>query len=373
MILPAWPWFGCKFSIATEVWARFGDPPNFVDVACGTASIALARPRPGKVETLNDIFGFIPNALRAMKYSPDALADEIAWCPVSELDLHARHKALLDRLDEAFVERLRADPKWHDIEIAAWWIWGQSCWIGSGWCDPKNRSNYKKPVLCGHGCEAIDGSPKPGIGVHRQLSRQVPRLSGREGRVDHGTGVFRSSPPQPIPSLSGSDGTGVGYGRGVFASGRRENLRAYLRTISARFADTTATSVRITCHDWKQMVTPAVTISHGRTAVFIDLPYGEAANRTKNLYAKDSLDIAAEARAWALEHGDDPRYLIALCGYEGEHEMPEGWEKLVWKSKGGYGNQGGENGNARKERVWFSPHCNRSGQQLDLLSSGGAP
>jgi len=319
------------------VWDRFGNPGNFVDPFCGTASIALARPTPGKVETLNDLFGFIPNALRAMRYSPDALAEEIAWCPVSELDLHARHKALLERMDEALVERLRGDPKYFDVELAAWWIWGQSCWIGSGFCAPSGASNRKKPALSGQGSGVSACRPK------------------------HGIGVLRGS--LQLPHLSGSDGTGVGYGRGIFASGRRDDLAGYLGAISDRFGVARGTSVRITCHPWEHLVTPAVTISHGKTAVFLDPPYGEAAKRTKNLYAKDSLDVAADVRAWALEHGDDPRYLIALCGYEGEHKMPATWEKLSWKSRGGYGNQGGENVNARRERIWFSPHCGRPAQR----------
>ena len=50
---------------------------------------------------------------------------------------------------------------------------------------------------------------------------------------------------------------------------------------------------------------------------------------------------------------------IALCGYEGEHEMPSTWETVEWKANGGYGNQAGENNNAARERIWFSPHCLR--------------
>jgi hypothetical protein len=346
-LLPAWPWFGCKAAIAPTIWRYLGNPPNLVDAFCGTCSIGFLRPEPGKVETFNDIFGFIPNALRALKYAPDAVAAEISWCPVSELDLHARHAALLDRMDEACVERLRADPKFFDVEIAAWWIWGQSCWIGSGFCDGRNRKNHKKPALCGHGGGEVEGSPKGGIGVFRDLSRQ-------------------------IPSLSGSDGSGVGHGRGVFATSRREDLAGYLRRISDRLGGDNETSVRITCHDYRQVLTPAVTISHGLTGVILDAPYGEAANRTKNIYAKDSLTVAAEAREWALENGNNPLLRIVPCGYEGEHEMPATWTKIAWKSRGGYGNQGGENGNARRERLWFSPHCLRDMRPTQVSLFGDA-
>jgi hypothetical protein len=66
-------------------------------------------------------------------------------------------------------------------------------------------------------------------------------------------------------------------------------------------------------------------------------------------------------RAWALDNGDNPFLRIALCGYEGEHTMPDSWECIAWKAGGGYGSQG--NGaareNAGRERIWFSPHCLR--------------
>jgi hypothetical protein len=41
--------------------------------------------------------------------------------------------------------------------------------------------------------------------------------------------------------------------------------------------------------------------------------------------------------------------------------MPDSWECIAWKARGGYGSQG--NGaareNAGRERTWFSPHCLR--------------
>lgn len=45
-------------------------------------------------------------------------------------------------------------------------------------------------------------------------------------------------------------------------------------------------------------------------------------------------------------------------------EMPADWDCVAWKARGGYGSEGdGEstNGrdNARKERIWFSPGCQR--------------
>jgi len=126
---------------------------------------------------------------------------------------------------------------------------------------------------------------------------------------------------------------------------------SYFRLLAERLR-----RVRITCGDWKRVLTPAVTLSHGLTGVVLDPPYDEAM-RTKNLYAVDSGEVAAKMREWALENGDNPLFRIVLCGYEGEHEMPASWRCVPWKARGGYGNQDGENENARKERLWLSPYC----------------
>ena len=57
-----------------------------------------------------------------------------------------------------------------------------------------------------------------------------------------------------------------------------------------------------------------------------------------------------------------PLLRIALCGYEGEHNLPGSWECCAWKGGGGYGNQSG-NQNAHRERIWFSPHCLKGAQR----------
>lgn len=69
---------------------------------------------------------------------------------------------------------------------------------------------------------------------------------------------------------------------------------------------------------------------------------------------------AHRAREWAIEQGSNPDMRIALCGYEGEHELPVGWECLEWQAQGGYANQrksGAGYENRLRERIWFSPHC----------------
>lgn len=119
--------------------------------------------------------------------------------------------------------------------------------------------------------------------------------------------------------------------------------------------------VRVCCGDWTRVVTPAVTIGNGITGVFLDPPY--ASDRAE-VYGIDSRTVAYAVKTWAVENGDNPKFRIALCGYEGEHDMPGNWECIAWKANGGYGNQAAADGaqsktNAHKETIWFSPRCLR--------------
>jgi hypothetical protein len=97
-------------------------------------------------------------------------------------------------------------------------------------------------------------------------------------------------------------------------------------------------------------------VNHGITGVFLDPPYASERNQS---YAVDSKGVAHEVREWAIANGDNPLLRIALCGYAGEHTMPESWVEVPWKAHGGYGSQGDGKGreNSAKERIWFSPHC----------------
>jgi hypothetical protein len=114
--------------------------------------------------------------------------------------------------------------------------------------------------------------------------------------------------------------------------------------------------VRVACGDWSRVVGDSVTVKHGITGVFLDPPYASERNQS---YAVDCKGVAHEVREWAIANGDNPLLRIALCGYAGEHAMPEGWVEVPWKAHGGYGSQGDGRGreNSAKERVWFSPHC----------------
>jgi len=111
---------------------------------------------------------------------------------------------------------------------------------------------------------------------------------------------------------------------------------------------------RVLCDDWQRVLTPVETTGSGLTAVFLDPPYAD----NEYVYDVQTVGVSHAVREWAIAHGDDPLFRIALCGYR-EHDMPEGWTAFDWKAAGGYGNQGEGRGreNAELERIWFSRHC----------------
>jgi site-specific DNA-adenine methylase len=143
-------------------------------------------------------------------------------------------------------------------------------------------------------------------------------------------------------------------GQGV--NRQRTALYEYFEQLSARIRN-----VRVCCGDWSRVCGPTPTEKLGVTGVFLDPPYADTADREDNIYAEDSLSVAHDVRDWAIANGNNPMLRIALCGYEGEHEMPKEWECIAWKAHGGYASQGSEaNENKHRERIWFSPHCLRT-------------
>jgi DNA adenine methylase len=217
--------------------------------------------------------------------------------------------------------RLEGDPEYSDAKVAGWWAWGMSCWIGSGFCSGKGP----------WGVVEVDGA------------RQLAHL-GNAGR-----GVNRQ-----LAHL-GNAGQGVNRKRENHAA----NLRAYMAALAERLRH-----VRVCCGDWTRVMGPTPMLERGASftpvAVFLDPPYADTAKRSKDLYRKDCESVAHAVREWAVAHGDDPRYRIALCGYEGEHAMPDSWACVEGKGGRGHGYGGQAKGgyaNKRRERIWFSPHC----------------
>jgi len=203
-----------------------------------------------------------------------------------------------------------------------------------------------------------------GRGVQSQSIVGAPSLwQARPGLAEGGRGVHQKGLSQQIPDIAGDSGAS---GRGTHAK-YTSNLYEYFDALSNRLR-----RVRVCCGEWHRILGPSPTIHVGTTAVFLDPPYGDA-TRDK-VYNHDSLELAGAVLKWCVEHGDEPKLRIALCGYEGEHnELEElGWDKIEWKASGGYGARNKANTNASKERIWFSPHCLKQKGLFDAPSDSEA-
>lgn len=352
------PWFGGKSRAADIVWDRFGDVDSYNEPFAGSLAVLLARPNEAKVETVNDVDCYIANFWRALR----AASDEVAyWAdyPVNETDLHSRHRWLVAQTD--FQDRMKSDPDYFDAKIAGWWVWGQCLWIGSGWCQrpewegrgvgaAKDRGIHTKRFKTNH--KGTNG------GVHRRWQ------GGGQGG---GSGVHSPSltTPQQKPDLSGDAGAS---GRGVHAKQWQQRPKLHGHGDETGLARATCSGiysylgelavrlrrVRVCCGDWKRVLTPSVTTYIGVTGVLLDPPY--AHDMRERCYSEDH-DISDDVRQWAIDNGDNPDLRIALCGYDGEHEMPDDWKCVAWKAHGGYSRTERGKSNRERERIWFSPHC----------------
>ncbi len=371
MLKAPFPWFGGKSRVAHLVWERFGDVRNYVEPFAGSLAVLLARPHEPRIETVNDRDAYLANFWRALLQDPEEVARHADW-PVNEADLHARHRRLVAEVE--FRERMLTDPDYCNARIAGWWVWGISMWIGSGWC---SKPEWTGRGHAGRAPRGLSTSKRPHIssrtlpGVHRQeiagpkpLMRNSAPWQTRPATNLYGT-IHQKRPVMQKDSAK----------RGALASspGGRVEIREWMVELAERLRH-----VRVCCGDWSRVVTPSVTTKVSGDSmvcgVFLDPPYdlravrGSAAGSdgaapTDKLYTHHDNDLSAQVRAWAIEQGQNPLMRIALCGYEGEHAMPADWECVPWKANGGYANQRGTGKgkeNAARERIWFSPHCERA-------------
>jgi len=281
-------------------------------------------------ETVNDLCGMVANFWRSVQRDPDVVAHYADWI-VHELDLHARGDWLFCRPEsKEFVERMRADEGYYCVKTAGYWCWFVSNWIGP-------LPSVEKNV---HRTETSVHKRRPHLSdAGNGVSRQRPHLA------DAGKGVSRQ-----IRHLGGA-------GKGECAR-RAAVLVDWMQRLSDRLRN-----VRVCCGNWDRILGPSVTWNNAApVGVFLDPPYlfetTAGKKRDDTLYGVDSGTVAHDVRAWCLANGDNPDFRIALCGYEGEHDLP-GWSVHAWKASGGYARGGNSNGlaNRHRERIWFSPHC----------------
>lgn len=378
------PWFGGKSRAAHLVWAAFGDVPNYVEPFAGSLAVLLGRPTAPRIETVNDIDCYLSNFWRAVQSAPEEVAKYADW-PVNEADLHARHRWLVAQ--EEFRHRMKHEPDYFSAQVAGWWVWGICQWIGGGWCAAPEWEGRTNAGLRVRGIFTANEERRPnihfgndihrvaldehvhekrphlwrgGVGVHRRM-RDITGSSEWEKRPVFGRGGLGVHTTEQIPHLSGDSGAA---GRGIHASGRTNGpILDWMTKLQARLR-----RVRVCCGDWSRVLGPSATDKIGITAVMLDPPYSADADRDPSLYAHDDLQVAHRVREWALENGNNPRLRIALCGYEGEHDMPEAWTCVPWKASGGYAASAGNHENAKRERIWFSPHCDVARKQASLFA-----
>lgn len=301
-------YFGGKSKVASEVWLRFGDVPRYVEPFVGSMAVLLGRPSPPGDEIVNDKDGFLCNFWRSLAYgNADAIADFVTSFPRFENEYHAIESELVKRMD-GLVEKLEGDITFCDPALAAMWLWGTGMSLTGSFC----HGAGPWVVQNGRLVKTNDGKGVP---------RNIPCFA------EHGRGIFQKFPP-----------TGTVHG--------------WMTMLANRIA-----KVRVACGDWSRVCTDVLLFHGDRTVgVFLDPPYLERASDAQ-VYVNDSTSVARDVRAWAMDHGDDKRLRIALCGYDTEHLMPRGWTGYRWKANGGFSKEGDGVENASREVVWFSPAC----------------
>jgi site-specific DNA-adenine methylase len=186
-----------------------------------------------------------------------------------------------------------------------------------------------------------------------------PELAGlwlycRSTWAGSGMGLKAGRRPQPHVSHTGS---------GIHAMHRRGQLPRLCTALQVRLK-----TVRVLCGDWQDCLSERLLHGSGSpVGILLDPPYS-LERREQALYATQDA-CAPAVRDWAVAHGGDARLRIALCGLEGEHQMPASWTAYHWQARGGLANtkhHGRGSGETRQEVVWFSPGCLQPAHQLDL-------
>lgn len=336
MLKSPYTYFGGKGKVAAEIWRRLGDVPNYVEPFLGSGAVLLQRPAKHldqpRIETVNDKDGMISNFWRAVQAVPDEVARWADW-PVNENDLHARHGWLVrQKFETDFGARLEGDPDYYDAKIAGWWVWGMACWIGSGFCSGEGRWQQRDGVLV----KSEEG------GSGRGIKRQLPHLG------DGGQGITRR-----LPNMCS--------GNGIQSQQIKSDLHGYMGALQARLK-----RVRVVCGDWTRVMGDAVLTVRVPAGIVLDPPY--TMDNREAVYNHDNGDqLAVQVREWAIQNGNRPKLRIAYCGYEDGFKWPSDWVVYAWKAHGGYSNNGSNQKNRERERIWFSPACLKAIKQRTIF------
>jgi site-specific DNA-adenine methylase len=167
-----YPYFGSKQKVAPIIWQAFGEISNYVEPFAGSLAVLLANPNVPKIETINDINCFLINFWRAVSNDPDGVA-KFADYPVTQIDLHARHKWLVENLTDEFKNKMESDPNFYDLKIAGYWIWGMGASIGDNWLKPKGLSALPFLSCAGSGIHGMTYTPLEWFKKLQERTRRV--------------------------------------------------------------------------------------------------------------------------------------------------------------------------------------------------------
>jgi len=229
---------------------------------------------------------------------------------VHNCDLHARHYWLLQRKAD-LQARLEGAPDFYDVKIAGRWVWGMCLWVGGGWCTANGPWVVENGELVRHSRRDTNHQAPHTDSVRRGVRCRIPHMAGRGQGINH-----------HLPPLEGEITAPLGA-----CESRTPHLLSYFTRIADQLRN-----VRICCGDWSRVCTPVVTTGIGLTGIFMDPPYSAETGRDRAIYTSEDLAVAHTVREWCIANGDNPLLRIALCGYEGEHVMPDTWECMAWRT-----------------------------------------
>lgn len=304
------PWFGGKSRVAGIIWDRFGDVRHYIEPFAGSIAVLLKRPEDHRraFETINDLDAHIANFWRSVQLSPSVVIDYADW-PISEADLHARHRHLVERMTPERRDRFMSDPLYHEPDMAGWWLWGLCMWIGSGWCEPLGSRRMRVGTY--------RNMPGKWRGIHAQVdwSALIHAIRERIRRVKAVCGDWKRV---VTPAAIGSDVRTAG----IF--------------LDPPYSKETGRGGRIYAQE-------SLTVAH-------DVREWCKANG-------DDPDLRIA--------------LCGLRGEHDELE-DNGWEAVRWSSVGGFGKGNDSKALERRhlETIWFSPHC-LGGRQIDMFKASG--
>ena len=167
----------------------------------GTGVMLLNNPCPAPREVCCDLNSFIANFYRSVKYDYEATAEWADW-PTIHQDLTAWHRWLLGWGAENS-HKVSEDPEYYDCKVAGRWCWGQSSWIGHGWCD-----SALHPLETGRASVSAANSGKWRPTEQRPRAgrcRFSPRQPARGGQAPEGA---RRRRPDPVDDRQQERSTG---------------------------------------------------------------------------------------------------------------------------------------------------------------------